>query len=369
MSYINKPELVAYLFGVNNKEDINFGDDILLTRISKKERVNFTKFEKKPPGNNTFNRWQLITESDISNCLKFSLDESRCEEEGPAAEYYLMDACWELLKLTEAINLTKKEPCTILRIDIYNNNEYIDTEEWAINDHHYHGKFGTCRISEKDVESIMKIKNLLLEADKGDLILKDLKKYWWINATVYFIRYIESDYISDQIINLTIALESLLSGNGNSEMRYRFSHRASLYLYDIAGYYPNQVQDIVKKMYDLRSKIVHGITMVHGSKNEVIKLKSEHIEFENGYIEVDGAELDFDFGLLLLREIVRQMLFDAIVNHSHKSKSDFLEYIDNSWYKLDDISKFRVVDDNILKYSVKECQNHERGRDESGTLE
>lgn len=353
MSEINKPELIAYLFGVNNERDINFRDNIILTRISKKERNNFSKFNKEPPTNMKFNRWQLINDSDISNCLKFRLDESKCEEEGPAGEYYLIDACWKLSKLTEAINIAKKEPCTILRIDLYNNNEYIDTVERTINNHYYHGEFETCVISKEDVKSIMKITNLLLKADKGNLVFKDLKKYWWLNAKEYFIRYLESDFISDQTINLTIALESLLSGNDNSEMRYRFSHRASLYLYDIAGYYPNQIQDFVKKMYDLRSKIVHGSKMVQNSEKDVIKLKPENIELKNGIIELTGGKIDFDVGLLLLREIIRQMLFDAMLNHSNKSKLKFLEYIDNSWYKLDDMSKFKVIDDSIFEYSIK----------------
>lgn len=150
----------------------------------------------------------------------------------------------------------------------------------------------------------------------------------------------------------TISLIAL-SGSEDAEMRYRFSQRASLYLYSIAGYYPNHIQKIIKKLYDLRSKVVHGSTALKSLENEIIKIGNEKIEFENGVIEFKSNHIDLSSALVILREIIRQMLFDALLNHSNKSKTMFLEYIDNSWYELKDISKFKLIDENIIKYSTK----------------
>lgn len=67
------------------------------------------------------------------------------------------------------------------------------------------------------------------------------------------------DNSEDRIIDLMIASEAFFLTDGNSELQYKFAHRAATYL----GKDSNQKKNIyqfMKKIYDLRSKIVHGDT-------------------------------------------------------------------------------------------------------------
>jgi hypothetical protein len=62
----------------------------------------------------------------------------------------------------------------------------------------------------------------------------------------------------DSLVNLTIAMENILLPKEDRELRYKFSLRAALILsekFEIR----QKIKDIFKKVYDSRSKIVHGV--------------------------------------------------------------------------------------------------------------
>ena len=62
----------------------------------------------------------------------------------------------------------------------------------------------------------------------------------------------------DSLVNLTIAMENILLPKEDRELRYKFSLRAALILSDKFEI-RQKIKDIFKKIYDSRSKIVHGV--------------------------------------------------------------------------------------------------------------
>jgi hypothetical protein len=65
---------------------------------------------------------------------------------------------------------------------------------------------------------------------------------------------------SDSIIDISIALESLLTNDSKSEINYKLAVRASLLnkYYPFKEYSSQQIFELCKKIYDYRSSIVHG---------------------------------------------------------------------------------------------------------------
>jgi hypothetical protein len=65
---------------------------------------------------------------------------------------------------------------------------------------------------------------------------------------------------ADSILDITIALETLLADDTTSELAYRLAMRLGGLAgrCDIGGYSPEQVFAVCKKVYDYRSSVVHG---------------------------------------------------------------------------------------------------------------
>lgn len=247
---------------------------------------------------------------------------------------YLMDnGFFQLTKLVDAINICKREPCEISK-QIFYDGFAINDDIWGKPTKKFFSEIKGCEIEKDDIELIIKIWRHLMEAYES-FPKVDYKKYWWLISIEYFERYPNAEFSVDQLIHLTIALESLLSGhNDNSEMRYRFSQRTSLFLYHKYHFNPKQIQKIVKEMYDTRSKIVHGSVGFR--------------ELENEFIKVYGNVIDLNDAINILRELMRLMLFESIINYSDMSKEKFLESIDSLW--LTDIDSSKIKPLEYLKY-------------------
>jgi len=129
-----------------------------------------------------------------------------------------------------------------------------------------------------------------------------------------------------------IGLESLLSGpDENIEIGYRLRLRASLYLYYLVNWDPKQIQDLIKGLYNIRSKIVHGNTGLW---------KTEFL-----YIKINGEKIDLHDSLDMFRELMRIMLLDTILTHATKTKEEFISFIDTIWQNKHekDLIKFNIL--------------------------
>ncbi|MFX0137715.1 MAG: hypothetical protein ACFFDN_29010 [Candidatus Hodarchaeota archaeon] len=74
----------------------------------------------------------------------------------------------------------------------------------------------------------------------------------------YFKKAMHSLTQDDSLVNLTIAMESILLPKEEGELRYKFSLRAAL-IPPEKFEMRKKIMDIFKKVYDSRSKVVHGV--------------------------------------------------------------------------------------------------------------
>ena len=101
-----------------------------------------------------------------------------------------------------------------------------------------------------------------------DLEIKNFIDFWNViknkdlspnNISIrYFKKAMCSITQDDSLVYLTIAMENILLPKEDRELRYKFSLRAALILsekFEIR----QKIKDIFKKVYDSRSKIVHGV--------------------------------------------------------------------------------------------------------------
>lgn len=297
--------LIAYLWEIEDENnDIFFNDNISLRKTSETEKENYSLYMKKLGDKHDYPFF-------CNHCIIYDLDDDLSIDS-------ICDAEWELIKLVEAINLFYSHACEIIRIDLYDHGKF-KVDIWEDCTENYLGEIMGVKIEQRDVKSILNVLNYLVEADTG-YNNRNYQKYWWLTAVVYFERYSKSIHTADHLINLIIALESLLSGPGEtSEIRFRLSHRASMYLYYINNSSPNETSEFIKKIYDQRSKIVHGSMGLEDPDKTEIK--------------VNGKKIGLYDSIYILREYVRVMLYDAIVNHSDKTKNQFIQYIDLLWTK------------------------------------
>jgi len=79
----------------------------------------------------------------------------------------------------------------------------------------------------------------------------------------------------DKIIDLTTALESLLTNDSRSEITYRLSNRIAILFkkHNIKTYMAEDILDIVKKIYDYRGAIVHGECKLDKKRTIVLPTK------------------------------------------------------------------------------------------------
>ena len=83
--------------------------------------------------------------------------------------------------------------------------------------------------------------------------------------------------LEDQIIDLTIALESsLLTREKGEELSYRLSLRGTALLAQRGAWEPDKSQALLKVMYDIRSKIVHDGRLLSDLEKD-IKKKLQHV--------------------------------------------------------------------------------------------
>lgn len=314
-------------------------ENILLRKTNSEEKEDFLKY-------NHFSDWQNY---EVNHCFEFKIDEKFIKKveldsgSEDLEEFVLIEALWHLIKMGESINICKTQPCEILRIDLISD-EYIPdfADNFWLSPKPKYFEDVLSVIKKDDIKTINSVFLLLLESDKRN---SDYRKYWWLIPVEYYNKHNESIFNADQIIDLNIALESLLS-NENMEISYRLRLRSSFYLYHINHYHPKQVQQIVKEMYNLRSKIVHGTISLD-------KPDSIEITYVPGNKSHPPEKIFISVATRMLKEIIRIMILDAILNHSQKSREEFIDFIDNIWY-FDDKTPFNLIDDYEIVYSVKD---------------
>jgi len=122
------------------------------------------------------------------------------------------------------------------------------------------------------------------------------------------------------IFGSTIALESLLCSDSQSEITFRLATRAS-YLCAFSKFETwntVQINQIVKKLYKYRSGVAHG-----KSDSELVKIRK---------IEIDEVEIDLlEFSVKFLRHVVVFMLNNQDKITNDKGKFDIAQ-LDKCFY-------------------------------------
>jgi len=190
-------------------------------------------------------------------------------------------------------------------------------------------------IKSNHIESINKIfekvKSIEMWDDNND---------WWTIPFEFLERHAEFDSEVEGLLNLTIALESLLSGKDEpGEIGYRLKLRASLYLYEIRNINPIFVQNLIREIYGVRSKIVHGGSRVTQVYSIVDKNKNK-----KGRVGISLGSL-----IVIFYDLIRIMLYDVILYHSEEPKEEFIKYIDTIW---------KNNGEGIVPYDIDEIKNY-----------
>lgn len=115
----------------------------------------------------------------------------------------------------------------------------------------------------------------------------------------------------DMAIDATIGLEALLSGGTKGEITYTISNRIPIvFLYEKNDkYLPTNCRGIMRKIYNYRSKIVHG---------GAIKEKDKYYEINDEKIEIERITVDF----------LRYTLLFILHNEEFLDSSKFDDYLD-----------------------------------------
>ncbi|MGM9478035.1 hypothetical protein ACS5PU_16530 [Pedobacter sp. GSP4] len=118
----------------------------------------------------------------------------------------------------------------------------------------------------------------------------------------------------DSIIDIAIALESILTSDSKSEITYRLATRAALLckLNPFDGHTAEEIFNLCKKIYDFRSSVVHG-EPAKQEKKRIITLK------ENKTVKANEFALEF------LKHIIKTVaLSPGIKNSADIDKQLFL---------------------------------------------
>ena len=105
-------------------------------------------------------------------------------------------------------------------------------------------------------EDIESIRNLLVSYKKIDF--SNGESDFLKNAIDRFMYSYEKSLIHDKIIDLIIALEALFQ-DGNQEITFKLSIKTALFI-EVYTIERNEVYNVIKKAYDLRSRVAHGDT-------------------------------------------------------------------------------------------------------------
>ncbi|MDD5095867.1 MAG: HEPN domain-containing protein [Dehalococcoidia bacterium] len=142
----------------------------------------------------------------------------------------------------------------------------------------------------------------------------------------FFRSYSGGDYWQN-ILDLTISLESMFSPSGNEELKHRISLRAAWLLdtEDRTGTGNADIYKLVKTMYDIRSNLVHGA--LHKKEKSDKKQKEKDEQIEHWIHDLAGTERGKPIGLMderaameSARAIVRKAL--AACNRLSNLSSD-----------------------------------------------
>jgi len=154
---------------------------------------------------------------------------------------------------------------------------------------------------EQRMKNVPLLKKTMTKYESVKNIFQNKNKTFLRNAIDYYHRSLGGLRLEEKLIDLVISLESLFSG-GNRELRLRYSLRASFLLsVGQEKMLPNIFGNIYK-LYDKRSKVVHGTQIV---------------------------DLD-EFEISILQKYVREAIKRFI--HIKMSKKDLLQLLDESVY-------------------------------------
>lgn len=133
-------------------------------------------------------------------------------------------------------------------------------------------------IDKSDLEEISKIYLNLLKNENNKIQISDKRlRYSYLR-----------DNEEDSILDIIIALETLLSDNNKGELTYKLSMRiAGLLNFHTEKYDAIETFGIMKKIYDYRSAVVHGSSKVNSKKEikiEKDKKSIKTISFANDYL-------------------------------------------------------------------------------------
>lgn len=118
--------------------------------------------------------------------------------------------------------------------------------------------------------SLTNVKKMYLSLKEIDS--KNVSKNRIINALIYyFYSWCRIHYLEQTCINLSVCLESLFAPISNTELSHQISYNISRFLTDIPDE-RRKYYTLIKKFYNLRSKIVHGNVP---NTDEVINLTRE----------------------------------------------------------------------------------------------
>jgi len=133
-----------------------------------------------------------------------------------------------------------------------------------------------------------------------DIIHQKPQPLW--NALFRFSSSYEKRTLADRLVDLMIAMEALFGDNG--ELTYKISLRSACMLYP-AGEARERAFDTIKKLYEERSKIVHGKTLNSRSDNKRISQFEDYVRnsiikflhlYRDGHLStssiLSGEELD-----------------------------------------------------------------------------
>ena len=129
-------------------------------------------------------------------------------------------------------------------------------------------------ISENEIKKIIELYTTIEDLRK---LKKSGKIFFALNRFNRCILRSEND---DKIIDAAIGLEAILSGERKTEITYTISNRIPIVFKHIPSelYNVNESRDILRKIYNYRSKIVHGAAVK--DKDKFYSINGVNIEFE-----------------------------------------------------------------------------------------
>jgi hypothetical protein len=145
--------------------------------------------------------------------------------------------------------------------------DYFEKYEWLQMPAH---------VTEADADRVKRSLNAILNSPYLELACKRLNKAC-LNSRE-----------DDAIIDITIALESLLTSDSRSEINYRLATRAALLskTENFKEHTAEEIFQLCKKIYDFRSSVVHG-DKKRQLKTRVIKMSEDK--------EIEAIELGIEF--------------------------------------------------------------------------